>query len=256
MPNSVQESDIVRGLRDLGVNAGDVLLVHSSLKSFGVVDGGAEAVIAALLAAVGPAGTVAVPTLTGRRDDSPGHPPVFDVRQTPCWTGLIPETFRRRPDARRSLHPTHSVAAIGPEADYLIRDHLDCDTPCGPGSPYLRLAELDGKVVFLGVTLDCCTLLHSVEELAECAYQMQPERAMASITDDQGRTLRRNVRIHDWGTPRRFPVMEPIWLEAGILQIGRIGAAEIRVLRAKPAVAETLALLRTSPRFLCRDFQD
>jgi aminoglycoside 3-N-acetyltransferase len=245
------EAGIAHGLRDLGVEPGDVLLVHGSLKSFGLVSGGADAVIDGLLAAVGPTGTIMAPTITGKRDDSPEHPPVFDARATPCWTGAIPEALRRRMSARRSLHPTHSVAAIGPHTDYLIRDHPDCDTPCGPGSPYLRLAELDGKVVFLGVTLDSCTLMHSVEELAGCAYHMQPNPVIATVIDDNGLVSRRGIRIHDWGTRRRFHAMEPIFVENGILRLGKIGQAEVRVLRAKPAVEITLEILRKSPRFLC-----
>ena len=251
----VGKADIVRGLRHLGVKAGDAILAHSSLKSFGRVEGGAEAVVDALLETVGPTGTAMVPTLTGRREDSAEDPPVFDVRQTPTWTGLIPETLRRRAGARRSLHPTHSAAAIGPQADFLIRDHLTCDTPCGPGSPYLRLADLDGKVVFLGVGLTCCTLLHGVEELAHAAYHMQPRPVRAVITDWDGRRLERKVRIHDWGAPRDFSALEPIFVKAGIMRLGKVGEAAIRVLAARPAVERALALLRESPRLLCQPAQ-
>jgi aminoglycoside 3-N-acetyltransferase len=241
-PAVVTRAEIARGLRDLGVREGDVILVHSSLKSFGRVEGGAEAVIAAM-----------VPTLTGRREDSPECPPRFDVRQTRCWTGLIPETFRQRPNSVRSLHPTHSVAAIGPLAAELTRGHLECETPCGSGSPYLQLAERGGKVVFLGVTLDCCTLLHGVEELAQAEYHLQPEPALATVTDAQGREFQHAVRLHSWSTPRRFTVVEPLFLRRGILRLGRIGRAEVRVLEAGPAVACALELLRRQPRALCVD---
>ena len=67
----VHKEDIVRGLGELGLRPGDVVLVHSSLSSFGYVEGGADAVIDALLDAVGPEGTVMVPTLTGSPEDSP-----------------------------------------------------------------------------------------------------------------------------------------------------------------------------------------
>lgn len=248
---TVTRQEIAAGLRALGVTPGRVILVHSSLRSFGHVAGGADAVIAALLDAVGPCGTVLVPTLTGRREDGPACPPQFDVRHTPCWTGLIPETFRRRPAARRSLHPTHSVAAIGPHADDLLRDHLAAPTPCGPGSPYLRLADRDGLVVFLGVTLACCTLLHGVEELAGCPYHLQPAPTLATITDGDGRTFTHAVALHSWEHGRRFPLLEPVFLREGALVRGRIGAAEVRALRARAAVEIALRLLREDINRLC-----
>ena len=87
---------IINGLKELGLKQGDTVLVHSSLSSFGYVDGGADTVIDALLETVGKEGTVLVPTLTGSEHLSAENPPVFDVRNTPCWTGKIPETFRKR----------------------------------------------------------------------------------------------------------------------------------------------------------------
>jgi len=247
----ITAADIVSGLRALGVTAGDVVLAHSSLKSFGKVDGGADAVINALLEVVGPGGTAMVPTLTGSEEFSPDNPPVFDVLNTPCWTGAIPETFRRRPGAARSLHPTHSVSVIGPDADFLIRDHMTCKTPCGPDSPYLRLAERDGKVVFFGVNLTSCTLLHGVEEIAGCEYNLQNEPVNATVIDEQGRSHSVRVFIHQYGTPRRFQVLDSPLLREGIMRMGHIGRSEVRVLRARPAVEMALKLLREDPGFLC-----
>jgi aminoglycoside 3-N-acetyltransferase len=116
-------------LRSLGVKNGDILLVHSSLSRFGHVEGGADAVIDGILDAVGTEGTVLVPTLTGSDKLSPANPPIFDVLNTPSWTGIIPETFRKRPEAVRSLHPTHSVAAIGKKAREITANHEKCNTP-------------------------------------------------------------------------------------------------------------------------------
>jgi aminoglycoside 3-N-acetyltransferase len=103
-----------RDLEALGVRRGGVLLVHSSLSSLGFVAGGAHTVIGALRMALGPEGTLVVPTHTW---DRPGRGDfAFDVRSTPSCVGVISETFRAMPEAIRSLHPTHSVAAVGPMA--------------------------------------------------------------------------------------------------------------------------------------------
>ena len=193
-----------------------------------------------------------VPTLTGRREDSVECPPVFDVRNTPCWTGLIPETFRKRPGAVRSLHPTHSVAAIGPRAEFLTKDHSKSPTPCGPESPYMRLAELEGKIVFLGVTLYCCTLLHTIEELAQSPYHLMPNAVPARITDYEGNTFTIETALHDWNTERQFEAIEPVWLEKGAMTKGRVGLCDVRVVLAKPAIAITLETLKLEPLFLCK----
>ena len=105
-------SDIAAALRSLGVRRGGSLLVHSSLRSLGRVPGGAETVVRGLLAALGEDGTLLMPALTYEFVRS--HNPVFDVRGTPSNVGLIPEDFRLRPGTQRSIHPTHSVCAVGP----------------------------------------------------------------------------------------------------------------------------------------------
>ena len=113
---SVSRSDITSGLKQVGLACGSKVLVHSSLSSFGYVEGGADTVIDALVETVGSGGTVLVPTLTGNETLSAANPPEFDPQHTRCWTGLVPETFRKRPNAVRSIHPTHSVSAIGADA--------------------------------------------------------------------------------------------------------------------------------------------
>lgn len=142
---TVVQDDILHGLRTLGLESGDTVLVHSSLKSFGRVEGGAETVIAALLEAVGPRGCVAMPTLTLGKAT---NPVVFDVRNSPSTSGLITETFRLRSDARRSRHPVNSAAAVGWAGDELTRYHTD--TPCGLTSPYGQVYLCGGWCLFLG----------------------------------------------------------------------------------------------------------
>jgi len=214
---------IVESLRDLGIRPGDRVLVHSALSKFGHVEGGAGTVILGLLDTVGPEGTVLMPTLTATRGDGPRHPPRFDVRRTPGWTGRIPETLRQWPGAVRSLGPTHSVAALGADSRRLLAGHEDCRTPCGMGSPYVKLAEVRGKIIFLGVNLDVNTTFHAAEELANVPYHLQTEPTRCSIVDEIGRVLERECVLHYWGVPRRFSEMEEVLCEKGILKCGVIG---------------------------------
>lgn len=251
--NPITQHDITQGLRGLGLGSGDRVLVHSALSSFGHVEGGADAVIDALLATVGATGTMLVPTLTGDESLSPQNPPVFDPANTACWTGRIPETFRQRPEAIRSLHPTHSVAAIGADADSLTRDHIDSLTPCDGLSPYGKLAQLDnGHILLIGVNHESNTTMHHVEEEVGAAYHMQSELAATRIIVN-GDTITRHSLLHAYGTPRHFNIMEPLLLERGIQRNRQIGAATLRLIQADKMVAVTAQALRASPRLLCAE---
>lgn len=243
---------IINGLKKLGLKQGDTVLVHSSLSSFGYVDGGADTVVDALLETVGKEGTVLVPTLTGSEKLSAENPPVFDVCNAICWTGKIPETLRKRATAIRSLHPTHSVAAIGAKAKYFTDDHEKCVTPCGHNSPYHKLAKAGGYVLFLGVDLCCCTLFHTAEEFADVDYVCQNEWVTATMVDYKGIEHKIKIKIHKYGDERNFTKMEPILVEKKILVKGKVGNADVRLLKAGKFLELTTEILKTKPDFLLK----
>ena len=247
---TVRKSDIVQGLRELGLKEGDAILVHSSLSSFGYVEGGADTVIDALLETVGKSGTVVVPTFTATEQHSARNPPVFSPSTTPSLAGRIPETFRKRPEAIRSRDPTHSVAVIGAKAVYLTQDHEKCITPCGIGSPYLKLAEIDGYILFIGVGLECNTTFHAVEELANVPYHLQLDWVYGRIINDDGTAEVVKQKIHLWTAKTDFWKMEPIFLSDGIMKKGKIGNATVRLVRAKPMIDPTLKLVEKDPEYL------
>jgi aminoglycoside 3-N-acetyltransferase len=250
---SISQSDIVYGLRRLGLETGAHALVHSSLSSFGHVRGGADTVIDALLETVGPGGTVLVPTLTGSETLSAENPPFFDPGTTPCWTGRIPECFRQRPQTVRSLHPTHSVAAIGAQARALTEGHEYSVTPCGPDSPYGRLARAGGVILFLGVTHSCNTTFHHVEEIVGVPYHMQPGLAAAQVVKN-GQTHTVHLMLHRYGAERDFERLEPAFRERGIQRDGQIGQAHVRLIDARRMVELTRqALLQDPTVLLARD---
>ena len=109
--------DLLADLRTSGIRPGDLLVVHSSLKSLGYVAGGAEAVVEALVRAVGPAGTVLFPALTfeGSLTRFLREHDMIDLRRRPSHNGAIPRAAGQRRDARRSVHPTHTVIARSEE---------------------------------------------------------------------------------------------------------------------------------------------
>ena len=247
--STIDQAQISTELAALGLRRGHHVLIHSSLSSLGRVAGGAPAVARALLDVVGPEGTVLAPTLTGNEHIGPDTRLVFDPAGSPCWTGRIAETVRTWPAAVRSLHPTHSVAAVGAAAARLTEGHEDCVTPCGPGSPYARLAaDPDGAILLLGCDHESNTTLHHVEELAGAPYHLQPVPVRAEIRH-AGRTERRDYWLHRYGTPRAFSRLEPLLVQRKLQHTGRVGAAPARLVPAGPLVRLAVEVLRAAPRF-------
>ena len=231
----------------LGLGRGEAVLVHGSLSSLGHVEGGAAAVIEALLKALGPYGTVLGPTLTGSRLLSVENPPTIVANETPCWTGALPESVRLRPGAIRSFHPTHSVAGVGPLADWLCATHHHSPSPCGWLSPYMRLAMRKGKVLMLGVSLDHCTTFHSCEEMAAVPFVCQPDVAIGSVILPDGKRLEIPVRLHSYAGPERdYPAFEPILEERGVLSVGQVG-------NARTLLIDSMRLIENVLPFLARD---
>ena len=246
----VTPSDLTRQFAELGVNAGQQVLLHSSLSSLGHVVGGADAVINALLDVLGPTGTLLVPTLTGHEGIGPDADVLYDMATTPAWTGRIPETLRQRPDAIRSLHPTHSVAALGAGAASLTYGHEDTLSPCGAGSPYVKLAsQHTGRILLLGVGHESNTTLHAVEELAGVDYHLQSSPTRAIIHSGKEEIVR-TFWPHAYGTPRRFDAIEPLLVERGAQTTGAIGASTARLVSAGALIEIGCTVLAIDPGFL------
>lgn len=190
--DGLQQMDIEAALIDAGISPGDTIMVHSSLSSLGKVEGGPETVLRALQAAVGPEGTLVLPTFSipGSMQERLADPSyVFDPASTPSRMGAITEAFRHQPGVRRSHHPTHSIAVWGRHRDRLL-DHEDLTYPTnfGPGTPMGRLAGLGAKVVGLGISMGPVTYYHCFEDqdLERFPGVYLPERVPARVLTAQG----------------------------------------------------------------------
>jgi len=164
----ITKTELRSGLESLGIRAGDTVMLHSSLKSIGYVDGGPRTVLEALVDAVGPSGTLVVPTYwlpggtilaTCKLD---GY--VFDPRKHGSHLGRLPSEFLTFDGIARSIHPTHSVAAIGRHARDVTERHHLAPSIFGEGSPWERVHALDGKVIGLGISMGPVTFYHLIED--------------------------------------------------------------------------------------------
>jgi len=242
------EARLIRDLQGLGVRPSGTLMVHSSLSSLGYVPGGPATVVSALRAAIGPSGTLVMPTHSWDRSGSGDFR--FDIRATPSCVGAITEAFRRMPGVVRSLHPTHSVAAVGPRAHHLVEGHQDASTPCGSGTPYVKLLEEPCQVLFLGATLDENTLFHTVEAVAAVPYLMREADESFTVTDAAGATSTMSFRRHLRGPDRRFSATTDDLERAGILRRGWVGASTSLLVEAAPMLEWSLDRVRANARFL------
>jgi aminoglycoside 3-N-acetyltransferase len=196
-------SEILADLQKLPLPPGAVVFMHSSMSRLGYVEGGATTIVAALYQVIVQQhnGTLAVPTLTlsGGMADTLRAGGIFDVRNTPSVTGRLTEVIRQHPGAVRSLHPTHSVAALGSRAEWLTEAHHRDSRSFGPLSPWGRLIEADGFVLGLGIDLGPVTFVHTIEDLSDFPIRVYTADSPISALcrDGQGRTVEVKVMAHD-----------------------------------------------------------
>ncbi|MBV1709590.1 MAG: AAC(3) family N-acetyltransferase [Erysipelothrix sp.] len=178
----ITRQQIIDQLRANGITEGMTLMVHSSLRAFGYVCGGAQTVVDALLEVVGYEGTIIVPMQSGDNSE-PGYwqnPPVtiemFDVirKSHPSFhinhsdvskMGAIAKSFRHREGSVMTRHPAVAFCAMGKYARFICRHH-ELDFPLSKESPLGACYDLKAHVLLLGVGYDSCTALHLAESIS------------------------------------------------------------------------------------------
>lgn len=228
-----------------GVRRGGILLVHSSLSSMGYVPGGAETVIRGLLEALGEEGTLLLPALS--YETVHAQQPVFDIRRTPSCVGAITEHYRVRPGTLRSLHPTHSVCGVGPLAPTLLGEHHLDDTPCGAHSPFRKLRDMGGQILFLGCGLRPNTSMHGVEEVTHAPYLFGGMVTYRLICED-GSSLSYTCRRHAFvGWRQRYDRVRHLLASGTEIREGRVLQATIYLLEAQALWQRAAAAMRQEP---------
>lgn len=238
-------------LVELGVQPGDTVLVHSSLRairgSYSLLVGGPLAVIEALRRAVAETGNVVMPTHSPDLHDPESwrdptippaywepfrrHWPPFRPDATPSrYVGVVPEVFRAIEGVVRSGHPHFSFAAAGPDARLITSPHalehgLDDESPLG------RLCSADARVLLLGSPWSRCTGFH----LAEA-------RAFPTLLEDRGAPILRDGR-RVWARFRNhavrsddFDALGAAFEATGDVTLGFVGRALARAFSLRAAV--------------------
>lgn len=239
---------IYKDLLKLGLQNGDTLLVHSSLSSIGWVCGGAQAVVMALLQAMGKNGTVVMPAHSGDNSDpaewvKPPVPeewieqiyeslPAFDLYLTPTrGMGKIAEIFRTLPQSIRSNHPQVSFCASGKYAQE-ITSHHQLTPQFGMNSPLGKIYGLNAKVLLLGVGFDSCTSFH----LAEALNDYMPKKRMGAAIIENNNRVWKWFEDYSYDSDKDFEQIGKAFEETGSVIIGKIGNAECRMFDMKTGV--------------------
>jgi aminoglycoside 3-N-acetyltransferase len=251
----VTKGMIIDGLRDLGLSKGDHVMMHSSLKSFGYVDGEADTVVDAVLEVLGEEGTLLVPTNTfnGSVTVYLRGLPEIDLRSAPSELGKITESIRLRADFTRSVHPTHPVAAKGKLAEKLLSEHHLGNSAAGQKSPYGKLAELEnGYVLLLGVDNSSNTMLHTAEEYY-APYIFNGETFIVKVTSSEGKQFDVTMKGYCVGLKRNFSVIAPYLSESGFMKQGKIGNCLVSLIPTKGLMNILRRLLNDNPYLLLED---
>ena len=246
----VTQDDIVKGLTDLGVRRGSLMMVHSSLSAIGEVEGGAEAVVDALLAVLGPDGTLVVPTFTNPSAVPEVNDPewIFDPVRTPSAMGAITNALRARPAAVRTIHVWYSIAALGRLADRVIS--AGGSSAWDSESSMAWVLRNEGWLLLLGVPYQNLTAIHiwEVEFGVDYRDDYDVERRMRLLDGSLQPFVSRvhaPAEGHPGGDFNRFGER----LEsAGHVNVGHVGNAMARLFPARMAYPTAKSMYEADPR--------
>ncbi len=232
-------TDILNDLRNLGIKKGHRLIVHSSYKAIGRVEGGPEGLIDALMEAVGEQGNILMPAFC----DEPAE--VFDPAVTPSDCGIITELFRKREGTIRSFHPTHSVTVWGLDAEEIAKTH-DSSTALGVGSPVHCLINRGADILLIGVDHNRNSAIHIAERIFGIPHKNVP------YNENFTRPVKmlRNGKIESMlieecpGCSTNFLIVGNALKEKGLQISGKVGNAVTLKIKGSDMIEWTLEILK------------
>jgi aminoglycoside 3-N-acetyltransferase len=233
---------IFEAIRGIGVRSGDLLIAHSSYKSFGEpVEGGPAAVVRSLIDSVSPRGSLFIPTFNY------GQLP-YDPAATKSFDGIVSETFRQLPGVIRSPHPTHPLAGFGPDAAEVLRDHDYTRGVFASGTPFWKLWQCNAWILLIGCGQESNSLIHVAEEIVEAPY-LKRTRAAKLLRD--GQVI--EVSVSRPGCSNGFNVIDTPLRSKGAIIDAQVGGSKLKLMRAQNVVATPVEMLRKDPAALLCD---
>ena len=256
------KSDLIRHIKALGIQPDDTIMVHTSLKSIGILDSEdkttAEIYIDALRECVSE-GLLLIPAHTWATIRENG--PEFDVRTSLPCIGAVPTVAVRlaaeavdagRTDCIRSLHPTHSVVAFGEGAEAYIRGDAYASTPAPENGSFGKLHARKAKVLLVGVNQGRNTFFHAVDEFLDIPNRLCDTPIHPVVRDYAGNATTRTLRRHSHSMSDYFMNYEAYLEHDGAISFGRIGDALVRVCDAVRCTETITRLWQQADHDLCQ----
>jgi len=221
------KQDLLNAIIDIGVKPNDTLLIHSSYHAIGEVEGGADTVLDVFIEYLQDEGLLILPTHSWSNIDKDN--PIFDPVAEPSCVGYLTNLFLERPGVIRSLHPTHSVAAIGKDAAEYTSGEEYSSTPAPRTGCWGKLYDRKAKILFLGCTMKRNTYLHSVEEWNEIPDRISKDIVVYKIKMPDGSF--HELPSHRHGCTSSMDVsfnydrVEPTFRKHDAVRYGKIGRA-------------------------------
>lgn len=180
----VTKENLKKQLQEMGLSHNDRIMVHSSMKAIGDVEGGADTVVDAFMEYFQD-GMFMTPTHTWAQMSETYN--LFDPENEPACVGIIPNIFMKREGVYRSLHPTHSIAAYGVGAAEYVKGEEKFHTPCDPNGCFGRLRDIGAKILLIGVTHAKNTYIHSIEESMDVKERLTDEPVLFYVKEGENR---------------------------------------------------------------------
>lgn len=235
---------LTQQLRAMGLKPTDAVMIHSSMKAIGEVQGRADTVLDVLMSYFED-GLLMLPTHTWATVNA-SHP-VFDPCTEPSCVGLLTNLFLRRPGVIRSLHPTHSIAAYGKSAADFVRGEERATTPCPPGGAWDRLRQINAKILLIGVTHVNNTFIHVVDEAFDVPGRLVQTPAAISVRMPDGSLLPRAYYAHEGHVSMMFDKLRQAYEELGAARNVRFGDAACILCDARGIFEVTSKVYRHDP---------
>ncbi len=241
------KNSLIKDIEQAGIRNQGTLLIHSSMKAIGPVEGGGDTVLDAFIEFMKD-GLLLFPTHSWSASNLKDE--TYDPMTEPSCVGILPNLFMKRPGAMRSMHPTHSVTAMGSRAwTYVQRDN-DVHTPCPRNGCFGGLYDEAAQILFLGASLKKNTFIHSVEEWLNIPNRIASTPRKIKLLYEDGQIREVDVYGHfstRGNVSQNYDKLLPPMLQMGIAREVKVGDALSYVIEVKPMADWVIGLLKEKP---------